>query len=293
MTTTDFNPAMAGARVGWLRVFRSEWIKFWSIRSTYIIFALAVIFMIGLGALIAWGLATAIGEGEFEGPALLMFDSAWLSLQGIGLAQLAIGVLGVLTVTGEYSTGMVRATFSAVPRRIPVLTAKAALVALTTILIMAPAAFAAFFVAQGILADQGLNAEVSDPGVARAVFGASLYLAMVGVIGCALGWLLRSAAGAIFALVVVLILLPVLLPLIQLDWIQTFTEYLPSTAGQAIYTVDPENLMSRAMQGGLRPEDLLGGEDEPLGPWPGFGILVAWAVAGLAVAGALLLRRDA
>jgi hypothetical protein len=116
---------------------------------------------------------------------------------------------------------------------------------------------------------------------------------VVGVIGSILGWLLRSAAGAIFALVAVLILLPVLLPLIQIDWIQTFAEYLPSTAGQAIYTVDPDNLMSRAMQGGLRPEDLLGGDEEPLGPWEGFGILVAWAVAGLAVAGALLVRRDA
>jgi hypothetical protein len=293
MTTTDFNPALAGAKVSWLRVLRSEWIKFWSIRSTYIIFVLAIFFMVGLGALIAYGISTAIGEGEFEGPATRMFDSAWLSLQGIGLAQLAIGVLGVLTVTGEYSTGMVRATFSAVPRRIPVLTAKAALIIITVVLIMAPAAFAAFFVAQGILANQGLDAQISDPGVARAVFGASLYLAMVGVIGCALGWLLRSAAGAIFALVVVLILLPVLLPLIQLDWVQNFSEYLPSTAGQTIYTVDPDNLMSRAMQGGVRMEDILGGEEEPMKPWVGFGILVAWAVVALGAAGALLLRRDA
>ena len=281
--STAMNPALAKAHVSWPRVFRSEWTKFWSIRSTYIVFALAALFMVGLSALIAWGITTAVGEGDFEGPASRLLDSAWLSLQGINLAQLAIGVLGVLAVTGEYSTGMIRATLATVPKRIPVLTAKAALVILSTILVMAPAAFAAFFLAQGILAEQGLSAQLSEPGVARAAFGASLYLAMVGVIGSALGWLLRSAAGAIFALVAVLILLPVLLPLIQLDWIQTFADYLPSTAGQAIYAIDPDSIMMRT----LDPDQT------SLGPWQGYGVLVAWAVAGLAASGWLLLRRDA
>ncbi len=280
---TQSTSALVNARVSWLRVLRSEWTKFWSIRSTYVVFALAVLFMVGLSALIAWGIATAVSEDDFEGPRRLLLDSAWLSLQGINLAQLAIGVLGVLMVTSEYSTGMIRATLAAVPKRIPVLTAKAALMVLSTVLVMAPAAFAAFFLAQGILADQGLDAQLTDPGVARAVFGASLYLAMVGAIGSALGWLLRSAAGAIFALVAVLILLPVLLPLIQLDWIQTFADYLPSTAGRAVYTIDPDNITMRTLDA----------DRTSLGPWQGYGVLVGWAVAGLAVSGWLLKRRDA
>ena len=274
--------SISNAHVSLFRVFRSEWTKFWSIRSTYIVFALAVFFMVGLSVLIAWGISTAVEENDFEGPASLLLDSAWLSLQGINLAQLAVGVLGILAVTGEYSSGMIRATFSAVPKRIPVLIAKAVLVVLAIIVVMGPAAFAAFLLAQGILSEQGLNAQLSDPGVTRAVFGASLFLAMVGVLGSVLGWLLRSAAGAVFALVAILILLPVLLPLVQLDWVQTIADYLPSTAGQAIWTIDPDNLLVGLLQGEAR-----------FGPWEGFAVMVGWAVAGLAVAGWMLLRRDA
>ena len=97
--------SISNAHVSLFRVFRSEWTKFWSIRSTYIVFALAVFFMVGLSVLIAWGISTAVEENDFEGPASLLLDSAWLSLQGINLAQLAVGVLGILAVTGEYSSG--------------------------------------------------------------------------------------------------------------------------------------------------------------------------------------------
>ncbi len=283
MSMTPASPSsISNAHVNLFRVFRSEWTKFWSIRSTYIVFALAVFFMVGLSVLIAWGISTAVEENDFDAPASLLLDSAWLSLQGINLAQLAVGVLGILAVTGEYSSGMIRATFSAVPKRIPVLIAKAVLVVLAIIVVMGPAAFAAFLLAQGILSEQGLNAQLSDPGVTRAVFGASLFLAMVGVLGSVLGWLLRSAAGAVFALVAILILLPVLLPLVQLDWVQTIADYLPSTAGQAIWTIDPDNLLVGLLQGEAR-----------FGPWEGFAVMVGWAVAGLAVAGWMLLRRDA
>jgi ABC-type transport system involved in multi-copper enzyme maturation permease subunit len=283
-TRSASSPSLDRAHVNWLGVLRSEWTKLWSVRSTYVILALAAIFMIGLSFLIAYGITEAVGDNDFEGPMSQLADTTWLSLQGIGLAQLAIGVLGVLIVTGEYSTGMVRATFTAVPRRIPVLVAKAVLVVAATLVVMIPAAFAAFLLAQGMLAAQNLDAQLSDPGVTRAVIGAALYLAAVGAIGSVLGWLLRSAAGAIFALVAVLILLPILLPLIQLDWIQTFADYLPSTAGQAIYSVGNEAVTLRDIIDPDRPE---------FGPWEGYAIMVGWAVAGLAIAGWTLLRRDA
>ncbi len=284
-TATTTSPSLARARITWLGVMRSEWTKLWSVRSTYIVLGLAALFMIGLSVLIAWGISSAVSDNHFDGPASQLLDTAWLSLQGVGMAQLAIGVLGVLIVTGEYSTGMVRATFAAVPTRIPILVVKAILVFLSTLLVMLPAAFAAFFLAQTILADQGLGAELSDPGVIRAVIGAALYLAAIAVVGTALGWLLRSAAGAIFALVALVVILPIVLQFVTLDWVQNLYDYLPSTAGQAVYSLGTE--------GGMSLRDLIDADRTTFGPWQGYGILIAWAVAALAGASAMLLRRDA
>ena len=288
MTVADrpaTSPFLARARVRWLGVLRSEWTKIWSIRSTYFVLFLAAFFMVGLSVLIGWGLSTAFAEGEFDGPAAVFLDTTWLSLQGVGLAQLAIGVFGVLTVTSEYSTGMIRATFSAVPKRLPVLASKAIVVFAVTLLVMTPAAFAAFLLVQMVLDDFGLGASLSDPGVPRAVFGAALYLSAIGVVGGVLGWLLRSAAGAIFALVALVVILPIVLQFVTLDWVQTIYDYLPSTAGQAVYSLGQE--------AGITLRDLIDADRPTFGAWEGYGILLAWAVVGLAAAGWALVRRDA
>lgn len=279
------SPALARARVRWLGVFRSEWTKMWSIRTTYVVLALAVFFMVGLSVLIGWGLSTAFSEGDFEGPAAAFLDTTWLSLQGVGLAQLAIGVLGVLTVTNEYSSGMVRATFSAVPARLPVVIAKGVLIYLVTVAVMIPAAFAAFTLVQNVLEEHGLAASLSDPGVTRAVIGAALYLGGISVIGCVLGWLFRSGAGAIFALVALVVILPIVLQFVTLDWVQSIYDYLPSVAGQSIYSLGEE--------AGISLRDLIDADRTTFGPWEGYGILMAWAVIGLGLAGWLVRRRDA
>jgi ABC-type transport system involved in multi-copper enzyme maturation permease subunit len=179
---------------------------------------------------------------------------------------------------------MIRATMAAVPARVPVLIAKALTVIISVFVVMVPATIAAFLLAQGVLAELNLSAQLSDPGVMRIIIGAALYLCAVGVIGCALGWLLRNAAGAIFALVAVLILLPILLPLIQLDWVQTLSDYLPSTAGQSVFS--PTTGTS------VLPADMEI-DPSPFGPWEGYGIMVAWCVAALAASGWMLRRRDA
>lgn len=289
MQSTSSSAQLSKARVNFFGVARSEWTKLVSIRSTYYVLGIAALFMIGLSVLIAFG----ISEGLRDAGGLIRaanMDEAiagvavWLSLQGTIMAQLAVGVLGVLVVTGEYSTGMIRATIAAVPSRIPVLLAKTLIVLVATLLIMVPAALVAFQLAKGVLADVDLQAQISDPGVLRAIIGVALYLCVVGVIGSALGWLLRSAAGAIFALVALLILLPILLPLVQLEWVQTLVDYLPSVAGQAVYapatTVD------------ILPSDF-DFDGARFSPWEGFGIMVAWAVAALVGAGWMLMRRDA
>jgi len=279
------SPSLTGAKVTWFRVFRSEWTKIWSIRSTYIVLFLAVFLMISLSLLIAWGVSVAVSEGDFDAPAAAFLDTTWLTLQGIWLAQSAIGVIGVLVVTGEYSSGMIRATLSATPRRLTVLTTKAVLAFLVSLLVMTPTVFASFSLAQLIIEDAGLSAPYSDPGVLRAVFGGSLYLAAVAVLGSALAWIMRSAVGAVFTLVALVVILPFALQFVTLDWISTIYDHLPSVAGQAVYSLGQD--------AGISLRDLIDADRTTFGPWEGYGVLLAWVAVGLGLSGWLLMHRDA
>jgi ABC-2 type transport system permease protein len=155
----------------------------------------AFLIVVALGILISAARAGHIQDESRHDQ--LTFDATGTSLAGSFLAQLAIGVLGVLPVTGEYSTGMVRATFGAVPHRLPVLWAKAAVFAVVAFGLMLIAAFIAFFGGQAALSSKHLDASIFDPGVLRAVIGAGLYLMLVGVFGLALGAPIRSTAGGI------------------------------------------------------------------------------------------------
>lgn len=283
--TVAHDQAVAGAKVSWFGTFRSEWTKLFSIRSTYIIIFLAILFMVGLSFLIGLGISEGLSEGEFDGAegALRLADTTWLSLQGIAFAQLAIGVFGVLAVSSEYSSGMVRATFAAVPRRYPVLIAKAALVAAISFVAMTPAAFASFYLVQNTLAAHDLDTRITEPEVLRAVIGAALYLAAIAPLGAALAWLLRSAAGAISVLVALLWVLPLVLPLVDLDWVQTIHAYLPSSAGQSIISISTQFSIS----------DILSPDRISFGPWEGYAVMLGWVFVGLAAATVSLLRRDA
>lgn len=277
------------ARWSWFGVLRSEWGKLWSLRSTYIIIAVGAVFMIGLSFLIAMGISEGLrdsggfvfvpGLGDSVSPVI-----AFISLQGVLLAQFATGVLGVLLVTGEYSTGMIRSTLAATPTRLPVLVIKAIVVFVAAMLAMIPVAIIGFLVAQGRYTEFGIEAQLGDPGVPQIIIGVALYTAAVGVIGSGLGWLLRSAAGAIFALFILLMLLPLLLTFVDLDWVETLTEYLPGTAGQAVYT--PTEGFD------ILPDDFEA-DNEGFGPWEGYAILWGWAIAMLAAGGWSLMRRDA
>ncbi len=135
------------------------------------------------------------------------------SLVGVNFAQLAVGVLGVLVISAEYSTGMIRASLSAVPKRLPVLWAKTGVFAVVVLLLALPAVFIAFFAGQAILAGQHINTSISHPGVLRALIGAALYLMVMGVFGLGLGAILRSTAGGISALAGIVFVLP---PIISL-----------------------------------------------------------------------------
>jgi ABC-2 type transport system permease protein len=267
-------PAYVG-HVTQARVVRSEWTKFRSLRST------VYTFVVGIAATIVFAITPAVINAiRWSTMSLqdkLAFNPLEPTLIGVGVAQLAIGVLGVLMITGEYSTGMIRATFTAVPKRLPVLWAKAGVYGTVTLIVSVPATLIAFFSAQSILAGHTLfgrdiSLSLSDPGVARVVVGGALYLTLAGLFGLGLGAIVRNTAGGIGAFAAILFVIPPVLTLLPSSWDDAIAPYLPSNAGQAI------------MQ--------FGASDHTLGPWTGLALFTGYTAATIAAAAVLLWRRD-
>ncbi len=252
-------------------VLGSEWTKLRTVRSTYWTLLAAAVAMIGLSVIVCAVYVAQYATLSVKDKAT--FDPITSSLAGGFLAQLAIAVLGVLVVTSEYSSGMIRATFAAVPQRLTVLAAKAAVFAGVTFVVSTVACFVAFFVGQAILSTKHIGVSLGAPDALRVVIGSGLYLAVLGLLALGLGTIIRRTAGAIaavFGLIFVLPSLALLLPS-SMDVVQKF---LPSNAGQAL------------VGAGTR------GTNE-LSPWVGFGVFCIYAIAALVIAGSSLVRRDA
>jgi len=257
-----------GLRVTQLRVVRSEWTKFRSLRSTLYTLLLGVVLMIGLGAL--FSAITASQPGGME-PGQSAIST---SLTGTFIAQLAIGVLGVLLITGEYSTGMIRASLTVVPKRLPMLWAKLGVFAVVVFLTMLLASGTAFFVGQALLGGNGLNGSLSDPGALRSIVGAALYLTVAGMTALAIGALLRNTAAAVTTFVAVFFVIPPLTMLLPASWTFHFVQYLPSNAGGMLI-------------------DGTYGIAHPLSPWTGFAVMCAYAAVLTGAAAWRLRRTDA
>jgi ABC-type transport system involved in multi-copper enzyme maturation permease subunit len=262
-------PHVQVAPVTQARVLRSEWIKMRSLRSTTITLVAAVIAMIALAWLVGW--ATNDHWNHMDPGERATFSAIDRSLAGVNLAQLAIGVLGVLLITGEYATGMIRATLSAAPRRLPVLWAKAGLFAAVTLVLMLVSSFLAFVIGQHFLASHGTT--LSAPHAWRAIFGTAGYLTLIAILAVAFGFAIRSTAGGIAALFGLLLVLPGIGQLLPSSWQSHTLPYLPSNAGSAMYSARPD--------------------PTALSPVTGLLVLVIWVVVALAVAALLLERRDA
>lgn len=261
------------ARVTWWRVVHSEWVKFRSLRSPLIMLAAAVVVLVGLGVVFSTVLADQSPQpaGPLPPGAPSSLDPLGVSLGGVNLAQLLVGTLGVLLMTGEYATGMIRASLAAVPTRLPVLWGKALVLGGVCLAVLVPAVLLAFGAGQAVLGDDGLS--LGDDGVLRAVLGSAFYLAGVGVLGLALGALLRTTAGAITTLVAVLLVAPGLTGLLPEDVSDAVGPYLPSNAGDAFTS-------------------LTGGGDL-LSPGAGLAVFVGWLAVLLTAAALTLARRDA
>jgi ABC-type transport system involved in multi-copper enzyme maturation permease subunit len=269
MSSRVVTPSMPGLRVTQARVLLSEWTKLRSVRSTRWSLAAAVVFTIGIAAL-----ATAVIRNHWASMSpgdRAEFHPLELNLVGVQIAQLAIGVLGVLVITAEYSTGMIRSSLSAVPKRLPVLVGKAGVYGVTTLVLMVPAAVIAVLLGQAILSGGGLpHLGFGDPGVARAVIGAGLYLTVTGLLGLGIGTIVRNTAGGIATFAAIMFVLPPLMNVLPSSWNTAASPYLPLAAGQAVMSIS-------------------GGSDQ-LAPWTGFVLFAGYAVAAL-VAGAVVLRR--
>ena len=264
-------PAAPRGKVTQARVLHSEWIKLRTLRSTFYTLFAAMLALVGFGALFC--AVTANRWTHMDAHEKATFDPALTSLRGYFLAQLAIGVLGVLLITGEYATGMIRATLAAVPRRLPVLWAKAALYAGVTWVLMTVGALIAFLAGQAALSSKNLDTTLSSPGVTRMVLGTGLYLTVVGLLGVAIGALIRNTAGGIATVFALLLVLPALTEALPSSWYNNISPYLPSNAGQALISLHREA--------------------HTLAPWTGFGVFCLYALAALAGAAVMLKRRDA
>lgn len=251
---------------------RSEWTKLRSVRSTMWSLLVTVAITVGLGALFC---AARVSRWDHLDPGeRLHFDPAGFSLNGLFLAQLAIGVLGVLVMSSEYATGQIRATLGAIPQRRTMLAAKTVVFGVVVAAVGLVACGAAFGFGQLIFKAKHAGVSLADPGVLRAVIGGALYLAAIGILGLGLGAIMRRTAGAIATLVGLLLVLPILVNFLPSPWNDDIVRYLPGEAGTAVFQVVRDNTNG-------------------LSAWAGFGVLCAYVVAALVVGAVLLDRRDA
>jgi len=257
------------ATVGFPNLLRSEWTKLRSVRSTYWTAGIAVLASVALGIVICARTAYNINHGAQSADGL---DSTLTSLNGLYIAQVAIGILGVLTISSEYGTGMIRATLTAVPQRRALLAAKGLVFAVAALIAGEIMSFTAFGVGQALLAHAHAGASLSQPGVLRATIGGGLYLTAVGLLGFGIGALVRHTAGALSAFFGTLFALTAVTDLLPTNWRNDVINYLPANAGSQIITV-------------IHPSGALA-------PWAGLGVLCLYALAALTAATILITRRD-
>jgi ABC-type transport system involved in multi-copper enzyme maturation permease subunit len=264
-------PAERIGKVTQARVALSEWTKLRSVRSTRYSLLATIAFTIGIAAI-----ATAVVSARWphmDPVERAHFHALEATLAGVNLAQLSLGVLGILVITAEYSTGMIRASLAAVPKRLPVLWAKAGVFGIVALAISIPSVVIAFFVGQSLLSSQHLELAFSAPGVARAVIGAGLYLTVIGLFAVGIGAIVRNTPGAISTFVAIMFVVPPLMNVLPTSWDNAISPYLPSNAGQAVMSITHGA--------------------HTLSPWAGFAVFCGYAVAALALGAFVLARRDA
>jgi ABC-type transport system involved in multi-copper enzyme maturation permease subunit len=272
MNTTTLSHRAAGrtrGSYGFRAVAQMEWQKLRTVRSTWYIVAVFAAGMTGLAMLVL----SHENYAQLSAADRASFDPTNNSLLGLVLGQLLLGALGVLAITTEFSSGMIRATFAAAPRRPLVLAAKAAALGAVTLAAGEIFAFAAFFAGQAMLKAPAPHATLGQPGVLRAVLMSGAYPALIALIGLGIGAIIRHTAGAICAVVGVVFVLPLLFSALSPSIQNTAQKFLPDTMRNSLTAVKPVAHM--------------------LSPGLTFGLLCAYAMVALAAGAWALARRDA
>lgn len=252
-------------RITLARVLRSEWHKLRSLRSSWITLGTAAALVLGIGIVMGTTYTSDGGDSDV--------DTVILVLYGSVLGTLCTVVLGILVTAGEYSSGMIRASLTAVPRRLPVLWAKAAVFTTTVFTAMLATTLITFLVAQIFLGDTDQAASLSDPGVLRAVAGNAAGTTLLSLIALGLGALLRSVPGAIGAFIGGVMILPEVLTMLPYDAVETAVRYFPTQASGVLGSATPL--------------------PDAASPGAALLALALWASATLVAAAVLLRRRDA
>jgi ABC-2 type transport system permease protein len=258
-------------RVTQARVVVSEWTKLHSLRSTRWSLFVAVLLTIGFPVLFSFVLSSRWGHMSPHDRADR--NPLDVALAGVNVSQLAIAVLGVLVITGEYTTGMIRATFTAVPKRLPVLWAKTAVFGAVSFALMLPSVVIAFFLSQAILSRHHiLQISFSHAGVARSVIGGAVYLLFVGMFALGIGAIVRNTAGGIATFAGIFFVIPPLLNVLPTSWQNAVNPYLPNSAGRSIFSLTHGS--------------------HSLAPGAGLALFAGYTALVIAIAAVLLVRRD-
>jgi len=261
-------------RAGFGGTLRSEFTKIRSVRSTYWTLLALLVVSIGISAAVTAG--TAANWSHASPADRATFDPTQASVAGLFyLGQLVIVVLGAMTLTAEYSTGMIRTSLTAMPRRLTVYAAKMVVFAVVALVVTLIAAFIAFFLGQALLSSTHDTAALSQPGVLRAVIGGALYVTMCGLFAFAAGAILRHTAAVISTVVGLLFVIPILAHLLPHTWYQDLERWLPSSAGQAISTT-------------VGPAD-----PHLFSAWGEFAVFAVYTAILLIVGAVVFKRRDA
>lgn len=268
------------------RVLHAEWIKFWSLRSTVWTVGATVVVM----AAVSW-LAVFFTAREANDPSTKPEDVAVLTallhdpsvvLTGTELAKLVVAVLGVLIVTGEYSTGMVRSTLTAVPRRLPALWAKAVVLAGVTAATTVVAEVFSWAVALPTLRSNAATLDLAAAETQRILVGGIVYLVGIALLAFAIGSIVRVSAGALASVLGLLLVVEVMFRTMPVDFFRTVSPFLPATAGHQLLATQASIEQARAAASA-----------PVLDPWAGLVVMAVWVAVALVAAAAQLRRRDA
>jgi len=260
-----------GSGLSFTGLLRSEWIKLRSVRSTIWSYATVVLISFGMALLMSVSIDFGDSPVPADAQATLLAQAATF---GVFFGQLVVAVLGVLAISGEYSTGMIRSSLTATPRRLPMLAAKAVVLFVCTFVVGVITTVGSYLVAASVLGGKGISASLTDPDLLLPLLGGALYLALVAVFALGVGAILRSSAGGIAAALGIILLLPIVLPMIPAQWATDLMPYLLSNAGLGVFGLNA-----------FGPESFE--------VWQNVLIVLGWVAVSLAGAAMLLRRRDA